>query len=395
MFIELILIIILGIILGTFTGLTPGIHVNLIATILVSSIVFIPLPIHLIALLIITVAITHTFIDSIPSIYLGAPDESMILAVLPGHKLLLKGKGHEAIVLTVFGSFFCLILAIIFAPFFAFIFPKLYEIMNSYTGYILLILLGYIIFRGKKWIESIFFFILSGILGIISLNIGEGMILPLLSGLFGLSTLIISLENNMSIPKQKKEIETKFSKKTIIPIAGATGVGAVASFLPGFGSSQSAIVAQGIIGEVGDEGYLILTGGINTVNMALSLITIYTINKARNGAVIAMQKIINTLTIEFLILLFITILITGGLSALTAIYISKKFSNTITKIPYKKIVIIIISLITALSFYMTNITGIIILLTSTSIGIIASKRGIGKNNLMGCLLLPVLFFFLS
>ncbi|MBT6774490.1 hypothetical protein HOA91_03905, partial [Candidatus Woesearchaeota archaeon] len=42
------------------------------------------------------------------------------------------------------------------------------------------------------------------------------------------------------------------------------GVGFIAAFLPGFGSSQAAIVATNIVGDIGDEGFLALVGGINT-----------------------------------------------------------------------------------------------------------------------------------
>ena len=49
-------------------------------------------------------AITHTFIDFIPSIFLGAPDEDSVLSILPGHKLLLKGYAYTGIILTLYGS---------------------------------------------------------------------------------------------------------------------------------------------------------------------------------------------------------------------------------------------------------------------------------------------------
>jgi putative membrane protein len=35
---------------------------------------------------------------------LGAPDESKALNVLPGHRMLMEGKGFEAVKLNVIGS---------------------------------------------------------------------------------------------------------------------------------------------------------------------------------------------------------------------------------------------------------------------------------------------------
>ena len=99
MFLQILLAIILGCIAGTFTGIIPGIHVNLLSLIILSFSTYllgITTPL-IIAVFIISIALTHTFVNAIPSIYLGAPDSDTALSVLPGHKLLLKGLGHEAV----------------------------------------------------------------------------------------------------------------------------------------------------------------------------------------------------------------------------------------------------------------------------------------------------------
>jgi len=40
---------------------------------------------------IIAMSVTHTFLDALPAIFLGAPDADQVLNVLPGHRLLLQG----------------------------------------------------------------------------------------------------------------------------------------------------------------------------------------------------------------------------------------------------------------------------------------------------------------
>lgn len=85
----------IGIMLGVITGITPGLHINLVATTMFS---LSPLlsnylsPIN-IAVILVSMSITHTFLDFIPSIFLGAPNSETALAVLPGHTLLLRGEG--------------------------------------------------------------------------------------------------------------------------------------------------------------------------------------------------------------------------------------------------------------------------------------------------------------
>src|SRR3989344_1953478 len=120
MFLSLLIPLVLGILSGIITGLVPGIHVNLVTVLLLS---FSPIlltftsGLHL-AVYIISLAITHTFLDTLPSIYLGAPDESKALSALPGNRLLLKGEAHNAVLYTVLGSFGSLVLATLLIPLF-------------------------------------------------------------------------------------------------------------------------------------------------------------------------------------------------------------------------------------------------------------------------------------
>ena len=120
MFLEVLIAALLGIIAGIFTGLIPGVHINLVSLLVVSLSVYLldifSLP--SLGVFIISMAITHTFLDVLPAIFLGAPDADTALGVLPGHKLLLQGMGYEAIKLTVIGSLFSLILALFLFPLF-------------------------------------------------------------------------------------------------------------------------------------------------------------------------------------------------------------------------------------------------------------------------------------
>ncbi|MBS3122983.1 tripartite tricarboxylate transporter permease [Candidatus Woesearchaeota archaeon] len=74
--------------------------------------------------------------------------------------------------------------------------------------------------------------------------------------------------------------------------------------------------------------------------------------------------------------------------------ISKIFSNLITKVNYTVLVAIIMMFIIILTIYFDGVLGLSILVTATSIGVLATKLGVGKNHLMGCLLLPVICYFM-
>ena len=91
MLLSFIIALALGIIAGTITGLTPGIHINLVAVILVSASLILPISPIILVVFIVAMSITHTFLDFIPSIFLGAPDDDTVLSVLPGHKVTSSG----------------------------------------------------------------------------------------------------------------------------------------------------------------------------------------------------------------------------------------------------------------------------------------------------------------
>ena len=114
MLIEILIAICVGILAGTITGLLPGIHINLVGAILVglTVTVFAGIPPIYLIIFIASMAIAHTFIDFIPSIFLGCPDTDTQLSVLPGHEMLKEGKGYEAVRLTSIGGIIAIFILI-------------------------------------------------------------------------------------------------------------------------------------------------------------------------------------------------------------------------------------------------------------------------------------------
>ena len=73
---ELFLALLIGIIFGVVAGLLPGLHPNnTIPIILGMSFLFGPLPT---AVILVTSGVINSFVNFIPSILLGAPEESTV-----------------------------------------------------------------------------------------------------------------------------------------------------------------------------------------------------------------------------------------------------------------------------------------------------------------------------
>jgi len=401
MIIEILIALLIGCFIGTITGLIPGIHVNLISLIVVSfSVILLKFisPIT-ITVFIVSMAITHTFVDYIPSIFLGAPDEDSFLSILPGHKLLLKGQAYFAIIFTLYGSLSALLIIILFTPIFIFILPKIYPYISRIMPLILILVSGYLILTEKnKKLFALIIFLLAGFLGIVSLNLNlNEPLIPLLTGLFGASNLIISIKQKIKIPNQQiiKLKKIPINKKSIIKSGFAAIIAApFTAFLPGLGASQAALIGKEVSGDLNQKEFLCLLGAINTVVMGLSFIALYAINKTRTGTAVAISKIIETLSFSNLIIIIVTIIVSGIIAFFITLKISKIIAKNISKFNYSKISIFILIILIIITFYFTGIIGLLIFLVSSFLGITAILLGIKRMHLMGCLLIPTIFFYL-
>ncbi|MFO8015992.1 MAG: tripartite tricarboxylate transporter permease [Candidatus Woesearchaeota archaeon] len=398
MFIQIILALLLGVAFGVFTGLVPGIHTNLIAVILLSLsglLLAYTSPIAL-AVFIIAISVTNTFVDSIPSIFLGAPDSDMALGVLPGHRYLLKGYGYMAVKLTLIGSFGALVLSLLLFPLSVPVVAFIYPLLQDYIGYILIAVVLFMILRDRKKLWALFVFVLSGVLGLIVLNMAglEQPLFPLLSGLFGVSTLLISLRDTNSIPKQKQSQDIKLRKRhTVKALFSGQFSGFITAIFPGLGAAQAAVISMQITKKLGDHGFMILIGSINTVNFILSISTLYVLGKARNGSIVAVSGLMDSVGIRSVLVFLASALSAGALAVIATLWLARRFSSWITMVNYRALVVSIIVFITLMVLALTGWLGLLVLFVSTAVGLIPAEVKVTRTQSMGCLLLPVILYF--
>lgn len=395
-----IIFLLLGILAGIFTGLIPGIHINLVGIFLVSlsaSSLFILDPM-LLVIFIVAMAITHSFVDFIPSVFLGCPNTDTELSVLPGHELLKEGQGYQAVVLTCYGSIAAIFIFLIAVFPFVITNERIYNLvrMPCVMPVILLVVSLFLIFQEKNKFYSLLVFSLSGILGLCVLNIEFNQpLLPLLTGLFGSSTLILSLKDKMQIPLQKIEEPIGEFKELLSRVfLGAIIASPLCSFFPGLGSGQASIIGN-TISRTSKKGFLILLGVTNTLVMSFSFVTLYTISKTRTGAAVAVKEIIGTPSLGNLLLIISAIVISGAISFFVTKFLAKIIALRITKINYTKLSIFTLIILILVVAFVSGIAGIIILTISTFTGIYCISLKVRRTNMMGCLLLPTIIFYLS
>lgn len=398
MFIQLVLALILGVLAGTITGLSPGIHINLIASTLMAYLgSFSSVPLIALAVFIVSMSIAHTFLDFIPSIFLGAPEEDSFLSVLPGHKMLQEGRGHEAFVVATYGSLSALVFILLFTPLYIYFLPGIFETAKTVIPFILIFISLYLIFREENFVLSLVIFVMSGFVGFLAFNLpAKEPLMPLLSGLFGVSALVISLKTKSKIPKQQIAplTQTKIPKGEFLKSLAAILISSpFCAFLPGIGSGHAATIGSEIIPQ-NTKGFLFLVGATNTMIMGLSFVTLYAINKARSGSAAALSEIFEKITLHDLTILLVAAILSGILAAIVGIFISKLCARHLSKLNYTYLTLGTIAVILLFNLIFTNWLGIFVLTISSCLGIFAILSESRRINLMGALIVPAIIYYL-
>jgi putative membrane protein len=444
---DLLLIILfcaLGVLLGVITGLLPGLHVNNVALIMLSlssTIVAACSPLFtygisasfiliLIAGFMTSVSISHSFHDTIPSTFIGAPEEETALSVLPAHGLLLKGEGYKAVALAALGSYGAILLCLILLYPLRFIIGPplaLYSLIQDAMIWILLAIVILMISTEKTRITILgktgklpsvlgilfaaFVFVLSGIFGILVFNfhltspigLPAPVLFPALAGLFGTPTLLTSLVTKPTIPEQKIEpfVQNRIEKKSsVVSILTGSLAGLFVSLIPGLTTATGTVLAMNARQKTSQEQTIVTLSAVNTAATFSVTMMLFIIQKARSGVTLAIKDLIaiepwDSFAMPVgLIYLLMFLILSGCLSYFLTLYLGRLFAKKFHTIPYQKIVVFTLLFVCILVVLFTGPLGLIVLLTATSIGFLPLCWGVRRSHCMGVLLVPIILYFL-
>ncbi len=402
MFIEILLAIIIGCVLGTITGLIPGLHINLVAAIIFGIVPALSAFLRLepLAVIIVSMSITHTFVDFIPAIFLGAASEGTAFSSMPGNEFLLDGFGMDAVRLVVIGCFFGLISIALLFPLLLLVVPAVYSAAKEFTAFVLIAASIFLVL----WKESLntafwnlFIFVLSGVLGVLVLssNVSEPL-LPMLSGLFGISLLLVNLKREVVVPLQHT-VELISIKACEVFRSITLGVfsGSIISIFPALGPAHSAAIATRAFGKSNSSVYLMLLGCISSVSMLMSLITLYSFGKARNGSIAIMGDFSGDLGFGLFLLLLTSAIVAACIAVFITIILGRVLARKIGEVDYRLVSLVVILIVCSLVLLFSGLLGALILIASASIGIIPIIKNVNRSSAMGCLIIPVILYFLA
>ncbi|OGI15840.1 hypothetical protein A3K63_00565 [Candidatus Micrarchaeota archaeon RBG_16_49_10] len=397
--IDILVFSFIGLLVGLVAGLTPGVHPNQVFVILISLMPFLSkfTGYGLIAF-ILAVATSNIVFNYIPAIFLSVPDPETVVNVLPGHRMVLEGKGLDALFISLCGSFFTLIFCIIMLPILIFFIPILNNHLYPYLHYLLAGLTLWMILLEKSWKKmfcSILLYVISGFWGILTLNSvmisADKALFPSLTGMFGVAGILLSLNEQSKIPKQIADgfFEVGNIKKIVLSSLIA---GLLIGVLPGAGESQAGVLMS-CITRMEQKEFLGSLAGINSSNMFFALISLYSFDKIRSGSSAAIKEVVDVFTAKELLFSIGVVLFSAGFSVLFTWFLGKKCLTFLETINYKVLSIWILVFTVLMVLILSGLVGIFILIISTCIGILPIAWGVKRTSNMGYLMLTTTLYF--
>lgn len=343
--------------------------------------------------------IIHSFLDFIPSIIFGVPSSDTAMGVLPAHKLVIQGKSREALFLSASGS---LLGAIFSIPLLALLFFILSPIISTITPsipYLLLSIVAIFIILEKKpllMIWPLLFITIITCYGLLLLNSFhlQEPLLVIFTGLFGISSLIFSLKDETTSYVQEKKIVHRLPKGSFKGIFLGNICAAICSSLPGLGSAQAASLMSLFIKNTNEKIFLVITSSLNTTAFLVSILTFYLINKARNGAVVVISQISESITFEFMVQIFIIAIFICIIGFFLTLGIGDKIIEFVSKINQRKLNKTLLVILVGIIFVIEGIYGFLCLVGITSLGFLGLLLEIRRVHFMSILLIPVAIYLI-
>jgi len=396
--IEILLGTLIGVILGTISGIIPGVHANTLAGVLLSLQVallsfFSPL---VLAGAMFAALITHTFVDSIPSTFLGIPDADTSLAVLPAHALCLEGNGEEAVRIAALGSACAMVIAVPLSIICFFLLPALQPYFDWWIGILLIATMGYMIVTSECPGWALALVCVSGILGIFSLSYAflswhtlagsSAILMPLLTGLFGISVLLIASQGTM--PEQHFR-GIRMEDRTIMKYSAlGTVAGVAVGWLPGLSTASANSVLASFIGyEKNRRTYILATSAANTSNAFIGLAALFALSRMRNGVMVAISELPLPTMSELTVI--------GVLAACAAYGITVVLSRSASRlngIDGRLLNHAVIAFIIILCSILTGPFGVVILILATALGLVPHLVNVPRVFCMGAIIVPVILY---
>ena len=384
-----------GVALGTMSGLTPGVHANTFALALAAVAPSVPGPPTLVGATMLAAGTTHTFLDVVPALALGVPDPAMAASALPGHRLVLAGRGREAVRLSALGSGIAVTLAVPLAIPLTLAMQRAYPLVRAHLSLLLAaVALGLVATERtpRGTVGSALTLVASGALGLATLDRSPsaplavgGMLAPLFAGLFGAPVLIESLGGGGVPPQDDAALALSRREVGRLALLG-TVAGAVVGYVPGVSAAIASAAALSALSGSGPRAFVVATSGVNTATAVFALFALVALGSPRTGVLVAMTDAGVPLDLPIL-------LASVGLAALLAAtlvpLLGDRYLAWARRADQDRLAVSVLCLLVCLSFLFAGVVGVATFAAAALVGSIPATFGARRATCMGVLLVPL------
>ena len=388
--------VLLGVLIGTVSGLTPGIHANNFALVLAAAVPSIPGPPTMVGVAMLAAGVVHTFLDVIPAIALGVPDAAMAATALPGHKLVIEGRGGEALRLSALGSGLAVLFAVPLAIPITAGMVELYPVIRPHLSVVLAALAVFLVTTESSREARIgggVSFAASAGLGLALLDYSPdapldagGMLAPLFAGLFGAPVLVDAM-GGAGIPRQDDPVITIPRSVVWITALVGTVAGAIVGYLPGVSSAVAAVVVFAVFPTLsGARGFVVATSGVNTSNTIFALFALVALGSPRTGVLVALNDAGVPLNLP-LLLTAVGIASAAGFVLVTVV--GDRYLRAIRRIDYTRLSVGVLGGLVIVAYLFAGFAGVGAFVVASLLGLIPPRLGAKRVHLMGVLIGPL------
>lgn len=388
-----------GALLGTLSGLTPGLHANNFALLLAGMAPLIPGPPLLVGAAMLSAGVVHTFLDVVPALALGVPDAEMAVAALPGHRLVLEGRGYEALRLSAMGSALAVVFAVPLAVPMTFLMVEAWPTLAANMPLVLGTVVTIMLLTENSlsgFVGGVLAFGISALLGMATLDLDPAaplygdVLAPLFAGLFG-APILVDAMNGTGIPEQTDDAITIPRRAVLLPAAAGALAGAVVGYLPGVSSAIAAILALLVLpGSSDDRGFVIATSGVNTANTIFALFALVALGTPRTGVLVAVERAKVPLNPPVLLS---AVAIAAAIGFVLVLVVGDRYLRVIGAVDYAKLCLVVLTLLVVLSYAFAGAIGVVVFLVSALVGFIPVRFGANRVHLMGVLIGPIALWY--
>ena len=384
-----------GIALGTASGLIPGLHANNFALLLAVLAPAVPGPPRYVGAAMLAAGVVHTFLDIVPALALGVPDPAMATTALPGHQLVLRGRGREALRLSALGSVLAVTFAVPLALPVTTVMEQLYPALRANLSLVLGTVAALLVVTERSVRARVGAAVAlgtSGALGSAALDLpttgllpAGDMLAPLFAGLFGAPVLIESLGGEGVPPQADPAITTSRRFVGSVALVGTIS-GAVVGYLPGISSAIAATGALIVLPARGPRAFIVATSGVNTANTVFALFALVALGSPRTGVLVALEDA--GVPVALPLLLGSVALAAGAGFALVVVF-GDRYLSAVGNADNTRLSVGVLGLLVVLVVVIAGPPGLLVFGVSTAVGLIPGQVGAKRANLMGVLLVPL------